>query len=77
MKLVCQKLADRADTAVTEVVAVVDMSLSVFDLYQIFCRFYNVFIGQNRYVFRHLKRQLVVHFHTTHTRQVVSFRIKE
>ena len=56
VELVCQKLADGANTAVTEVVAIVDMSLSVFDLYQIFCRFYNVFVGQNRYILRYFKR---------------------
>ena len=55
VKFVRQKLADRADTTVAEVIAIVYMSLSVFDLYQIFCRFYNVFVGQNRYVFRYFK----------------------
>ena len=77
MQLVPEKLADRTDTTVTEVVAVIDVSLTVFDLDDVLNGVDDIFVCQNRDVLRYVDAQLVVHLHTADARQIVTLRVEE
>ena len=77
VQFVSKQFTNRTDTSVTKVVTIIDVSLSVLNLDQIFDSIDQIFCGQNSSILRYIQSQLVVHFHTTDFSQIISFRIEK
>ena len=75
--LVFQQLANRTDTAVAEVVDIVDFALAVLQVDQCLDNGENVFLAQTcNGVFR-IQVETHVQFHTANGGQIIAFRIEE
>ena len=75
--LVFQKLTDRADTTVTEVIDIVDFALAVLQIHKGLHNGQNVFVAQRRQIVGRVEAKAHVELHATNRGKVITLIVEE